>query len=473
MGFGERARGAVAAGLLTLGSLSLAPTIASAQDPDKTATEEADRARRESGEATGASGESRAVVAPSGVTYQDILKDPDNVELNVAYARDQVAAGDLKGASATLERVLLIAPGEAQVRAFYGLVLYRLQDYDRTKQELKLALMGPLPPDVRRQAEYYLDKAEAATRVTRFALTITSGVQYDNNMNQSPADGNRLSFDTVVPADEEEDDWASLTIATLDFEHDLGFQDAHKIVGGVSFYNSDKFHVDEIDLTTFGANLGIAYNLWRATVTPKVVFDHFLLDEDPFLTRVGGELDFDARLTPALLATASAYGVDEDYRDTGSTLFVDERDGARLIERAALTWAYGQHFRVKGELNATQKFASESFEEYNRFGARLSHTWLLGSGHFILTNAAVERTDYDEANARYTSSEAREDTVWRVSGAYGVPLDQIFGEGTLPELLGRVNVIGQVEYENSDSNIPNFDYDSTRVQFVLTRRFDF
>ena len=39
----------------------------------------------------------------TGVTYEDILKDPDNIGLNARYAQEQIARGELLSAAATLE----------------------------------------------------------------------------------------------------------------------------------------------------------------------------------------------------------------------------------------------------------------------------------------------------------------------------------------------------------------------------------
>jgi Flp pilus assembly protein TadD len=69
------------------------------------------------------------------VTYADVLRDPDNIELNLRFARTRVNEGNVRGAAATLERILLIDPDLAQVRLFYGVVLYRLENLDEAEKE--------------------------------------------------------------------------------------------------------------------------------------------------------------------------------------------------------------------------------------------------------------------------------------------------------------------------------------------------
>ena len=59
----------------------------------------------------------------SPIPFKQVLSAPDNVQLNIDYARQQIAAGDLKEAGATLERILLLNPTLYDVRVLYGLVL--------------------------------------------------------------------------------------------------------------------------------------------------------------------------------------------------------------------------------------------------------------------------------------------------------------------------------------------------------------
>ena len=59
------------------------------------------------------------------VTYQQVLADPDNIDLNIRYALTQIRDGNVRGAGATLERILLIRPDLASVRVLFAIVLFR------------------------------------------------------------------------------------------------------------------------------------------------------------------------------------------------------------------------------------------------------------------------------------------------------------------------------------------------------------
>ena len=50
------------------------------------------------------------------VTLEEVMRDPDNQQLNYAFALTQIRQGDLLGALSTLERMLLRSPGQPRVR---------------------------------------------------------------------------------------------------------------------------------------------------------------------------------------------------------------------------------------------------------------------------------------------------------------------------------------------------------------------
>ena len=70
------------------------------------------------------------------VTYEQILADPDNLSLNMRYAQTQIRNGDIKGASGTLERMMILMPDNMNIKLLYAAVLYRLDDIPEAKTVL-------------------------------------------------------------------------------------------------------------------------------------------------------------------------------------------------------------------------------------------------------------------------------------------------------------------------------------------------
>ena len=56
--------------------------------------------------------------------------------MNLRFARSQIARENIRGASATLERILLLEPGRPDVRLLYAVVLFRLDNTQDAEREL-------------------------------------------------------------------------------------------------------------------------------------------------------------------------------------------------------------------------------------------------------------------------------------------------------------------------------------------------
>lgn len=171
------------------------------------------------------------------VTYADILANPDNIALNLTYAKIQIANGNALGASATFERILLIRPDHAHARLLYAIVLFRLDSLQEAERELKRVSKLTMPASLRRQIGRYLAQIKLRRKTTRYALTVSAGGQYDWNKNSAPSSNQLLVsdfFGTVDDDDIRTQDHAYNGSFRLEFDHDLGFQARHRLKGAIS-----------------------------------------------------------------------------------------------------------------------------------------------------------------------------------------------------------------------------------------------
>jgi tetratricopeptide (TPR) repeat protein len=131
----------------------------------------------------------RAIEDADGVTYADVLKDPDNIELNYKFAKSQVADGNLKGAATTLERILMIDPALPKVRLFYAIVLYRLGNLHEALRELEGLRKVPMTESLKAEIDLYIARIKRELRRTNWNATAGFGMQWDNNRNSAPSSG--------------------------------------------------------------------------------------------------------------------------------------------------------------------------------------------------------------------------------------------------------------------------------------------
>ncbi|MGQ0676382.1 MAG: tetratricopeptide repeat protein, partial [Rhodospirillales bacterium] len=224
--------------------------------------EQAEQQERARAAAAAAAVQRREQEGVRTVTFAEVLKDPDNVELNFDYARTLVAQGDLKGASATLERMLLNNPELAQVRLFYAIVLYRLDSLDEAERELKSIIGLPMPDSLRKEIQAYLDRISFRKKLTRYSASLSFGFSYDSNRNAAPRSGGVLFLDIPleVPDNQREhSDKSFLTIGSMRVRHDLGFQEKHEVFGGFSFFRQDDLHLNDQNTQNYAFDAGGTY----------------------------------------------------------------------------------------------------------------------------------------------------------------------------------------------------------------------
>lgn len=446
-----------------------------AQEPEEAAREAVDRDLY----GTQQNAERERYFAP--IPFKQVLSAPEDIQLNIDYARQQIAAGDLKEAGATLERILLLNPTLYDVRVLYGLVLYRLGLYDRARYELELALeSGQLPPALAAEATTYLERIRYEQRPTRGALTITTGVDYESNRNQAPSSGQVLFALPLGPttywqqqgnANPKVDDFAYIVSVQGRLQHDLGVQEGSLLHAEAGFYHSDKTEVDNLDLDAASLALGGTWYSGAWSVTPKLRGGFYWLDGEDYLATYGGEVEVAYRWSPRFMTYASARAEHEDFRDTTDFGVASNRTGRRISGRGGFVWRLASNRKVTVEGVYADKNGEEVFESYERYGVYAQHSWLLGRGAFSLIGVWAENSSYDGPDNFITPVITRDEWLYRGRFTLGAPIS-FFAPG-LPEAVKDINLIAQYEYETVDSNILNFDYKTHKAAFLISKRIAF
>lgn len=408
------------------------------------------------------------------IPFEQVLAAPEDVRLNIAYAREQISAGDLKEGASTLERILLLQPQLHDVRVLYGLVLYRLGLLDRARFELEKALeAAELSPTVRAEAEVYLNRIKRLQRTTRGTLTLTAGVEWDDNRNQAPSSGTILFLDIPLQAEPKQSDYAWVVSVQGRVVHDLGVQAGHTVHGEASYYRSDKDKVDSLDIDAITLASGFTFNFGDLSISPRARGSFIWLAGEDYLATYGGELEVLYRFRPTLRGYVNFRGEHEDFRPVTNFLSASLRTGRRLSARPGVAWNIRPTMGLTVEGLWMDKKGETGFESFERYGAFAQHSWLHGGGAFTLISGWAERSDYDAVDIFVSPSTVRKEWLYRGRVTAGAPLSWFLRGVSLPREISTVNLIAQYEYENVDSNLPNFDYDTHKVSLLLSKRFIF
>ena len=109
------------------------------------------------------------------VSFKDILRDPDNVQLNTEFARDRLADGDAKAALSAIERVLAQEPTNLPARLFRARVLLALGSDLQAESELEALNIVPLPDNISSQITKMLNDVKRRKQRIRSQLSFRAG----------------------------------------------------------------------------------------------------------------------------------------------------------------------------------------------------------------------------------------------------------------------------------------------------------
>jgi hypothetical protein len=221
---------------------------------------------------------------------------------------------------------------------------------------------GNLPPALAAEAEAYLGRIKYEQRTTRGSLTLTAGMDYDSNRNQSPSSGQLLFLDIPLPANPRNGDAGYVFSVQGRLLHDLGSQEGHTLHAEANYYRSDKVEVDNLDLDAATVAAGGTYYAGNWSFTPTVRGGFYWLDGDDYLASWGGEIEAAYRWNPKVTSYGSVRVEDEDFRATQEYQSAPLRSGMRASGRAGTKWRFTPTQAVLVEALYMNKDGETDFE---------------------------------------------------------------------------------------------------------------
>ncbi len=424
--------------------------------------------KRKRAAAAAAAAEARRREAPGETaTYAQVLADPDNIDLNYRFARAQIRAGDLKGAGATLERILMIDPDLADVRLLYAVVLFRLDDLTESRRELETLEKAALTPTEQKERADYAAAVDERTKKTHLSGRLSAGFEYDSNRNASPATGRLLFADSPLPvtgASAQRDDTALLTEANVEARHDL--EHGNQVFASLDYYRADQTLLKTLNLQAYSAQTG---GVWRMApgweVTPTLSFDHVLLGEATFLRERGAGVRVDHDVNPRTKIFLEVRDSFDDFVNTAEVPSIGDETGVRFDTTAGVERALTPDMKLTASYTHEVKHAAQDYWAYQRDSLDFSHLWLTGRGTFLLSALSLSDDSYQQADP-FISQTLRNDRILSLGFTYGVPLDL-----ASPKLKDFLATFGY-EYFQALSTVENYAFTNNKVSALVTYRWE-
>lgn len=406
------------------------------------------------------------------VTFEDVLADPDNIEINILYARTQILKGRLDRAQAAIERILLQRPDLHYVRMLYGVVLYRLGNFVEAQGVFNKILSSDISVENKLQAKKYMDDIEAKNKRTKFIFSTAMGIHYDSNKNAAPESGSVLLLDTIIPNSvTKKDDTGTLLSATLEARHDLGLQRAHELYGKINITTDQQAAQDDLDLIVGRIDVGglIISDIGEFDVS--VNHNRINMSQNFYLMENGIKLRWDALGGKKYRPYIEQKAQNQIYATTHNSS-ASEKNGWNMETRVGTKITFSPISLLDIYAMAGRKNAKEGYNTFNKKGAGVAYTRLFDRGRFLIFQGSRQINQYSDNDA-FVSSITRRDTKTSLRMTGGMALASILPQDMPLQQLNDVQITGTVERSISGSNIINFDTINDRVQIMLSKTIRF
>lgn len=410
-------------------------------------------------------GASASEAAP---TFEQILEAPDDIALNLAFARAEISAGRLVSAASAFERVLILQPDADSVRLDYLEILLRLDNRQDAEEQIRILADRRLDPaQLAALARYRAMLAKPPPAALSGFIGGDVGYLSDafgvfNTQFRSPQG---RSTETGM-------NWVAIGRVSTTWKLPPETLSAYAAVDGYSQGRLNgpdtgfQFAQGEAGLS--GAGPGLSWRLGG-------VGRHVRLLHEPYLTELGatGALNFGLGQRWVLSGSGEAVrqAFDEPQIDALAATLGGGHDGGRY--EAAVTLAYRPTPRQY--LGATVGYETKS-APYKPFAydapyAELNYNLKLDQEASLSFFASARRVAYGGPDRVFLGGARREDTITTARVDLFAPLRSIFGAAQAPVALGNAAVHLALSYDRRDNGAPLADFESFGGQMLFVWRF--
>lgn len=400
------------------------------------------------------------------ITFQDIYNNPDDADLNLAYAKQQAASGNLIDAASTLERLLMQDKDWDSARLFYAIVLFNLDDRKASEREFELLETRDLSPDqletVANYRESIRNDADAASANDRTSVyaRVALTARYDDN-------AGAVIADAVIGNQGRGDESLGLTLQA-GIQHALESNPDISLFASGTFQNRRHEDFSVADFDVYGVNAGARglhdRHSWSVSGTVRSID----INNQNFLDQFGGSATYGYQASEAVRARVFGRYLDQNYKATATNVTASDRSGDFIDAGAGLDFKLSE--QLEASVEAAYQSVSATAARFNYDGPRLTvrSRLYMSPKAYLDASGTYRRLNYDLAANAPAGTLAREDEFLRLRGAFGFkPADLLGGNSTTGFLSLVTMEIAANHSERMSNTSPDYENTGGELRLIL------
>jgi hypothetical protein len=406
--------------------------------------------------------------------FHDVMANPASVDLRTKYASLLVRSGNYEGGIAALEGLLLAPDAPANIRLELAVLYYRLGSYAMAETYLRDALADPrLDAKQKDEAQSLLRDVVARNKPSRLSGMVMLGVRAQTNPTGATDNGTVLSQGLSVPRGSDfgpKSDTDVHVWALLDHVYDLEQQNeaaiATTLVGYANHFSSVGSYSNQagsnkpFDLTVVAGSTGLRFKPMQSqqglTVRPHLLFGGATANGSSYFTTGGWGIDGEYRFKDSVTYGGAYENSRLTFPARDDIANAPSLGGSRQVLRLNASMETGTNRFLLTELGFVDHDGNVAYTGYRGPELRVSYIFNyaspLSAGALpwatTITGSAARR-DYRAADPSISLLTTRQDTEWRLGLINVAPVSR------------DMAVQFQLEYANTNSNIPNYSITNT------------
>lgn len=414
-----------------------------------------------------------SATAQSKITFDDILSDPNNTELNLAYAKQEADVGNLLKAIAALERLLIDEPNADDVRLYYVTLLNQIGDFTAAQNEINDLKQRPLSPEIRQQVSRYDRSGVRTKKASRLYASLGLGFTYDDNVSG-------LTDEASVLADKE-GDYGITGRAQAKYVRDLPGDTNTRFVATGRFFAKGYQDFDIVSFTFATLSAGFEGEdgpyKWKATARGR----NLNIGGDNYVTEIGPYFQIGRKSGEKTTLEFTGYYYNQEYENitigVRPTLFEDQRSGYRFESTLRLKHKFTPNLRGTIGLGYQNKNAEYEPYDYDGLVAYIAGRKYFANGAYINFDHTYRDIEYAALDGRVVSTilntGTREDERYYTRIATGIPLTSLLSGINLANVpvLNETQIEFAVFNDNRKSNFSIYEFENTGIELQFAWRF--
>ncbi len=369
--------------------------------------------------------------------FSQILLQPNNLDASFEYAAISTQLGDFEGAIATLERMLIYAPGLPRVQLELGVLYFRLGSYQTAASYFNGAISGKdVPDEVRTKVSLYLDAIGERQDGTKLTASVYSGVRWQTNANFGPGSQNITLNDLPFVLDQdstEQKDYNVFAAANFHLQIDLANQgdrlEADLLVYG-AHYNAQTQLDTELAEFTFGPS----FNLRRIDIDNTYlgiygIANGIFLDDTYHFGTAGVGMKIASNPTVSTKINLKVEYREKRFNNTTDRPTSKLRDGFEARGVASMSYRLTENLTIDALIRGTYEKVDADFFTHKEYGGSAGLTYQFGAPFNIVdvpwainVTGGYIRRDYDSPDPTIdeTQSQIDKETFARATLSIGI-----------------------------------------------------